>query len=133
MTLDEYITPFSHLYDILYLRGERMNIYFFFIWRLARLNDYDFLHIWEKRYLNRMKSIITGLFILYLVLTIGVGVLFGEVNFLSGLLAMFLVGMVLGYYMVLHFIKFLAIENDRYFRIKMGQSTDSINYDNVVG
>ena len=109
-----------------------MNIYFLFMWRLARLDDYKFLEIWENRYLKQMKSIITGLFIFYVVVSIGVGVWFGEVNFLTGLLAMFLVGTILGYFMVVHFIQFLAIENDRYFRIKMGQQTNSINYDNVV-
>ena len=133
MSLDKYVTGISHLYDILYVRGDRMNIYFLFMWRLARLDDYKFVDIWESRYLKRMKSIITGLFIFYLALCIGVGVLAGEVNFLTGLLAMGLVGMLLGYYMVIHFIKFLAIENDRYFRIKMGQQTNTINYDNIVG
>lgn len=109
-----------------------MNIYFFFMWRLKRLDDYKFLEIWENRYLKHMRSIITGLFIFYLVVSIGAGMVFGEVNFLTGFLAMTFVGVVLGYYLVVHFIQFLAIENDRYFRIKMGQSSNSINYDNVV-
>jgi hypothetical protein len=110
-----------------------MNIYFLFIWRLKRLDDYKFLEIWEQRYLNHMRQIISGLIILYLVLTIGTGIVFGEVNFITGLMAMIFVGMVLGYYMVVHFIGFIAVENERYFRIKMGQQNSSINYDNVVG
>lgn len=115
------------------MRGDIMNIYFFFIWRLKQLDDYKFINIWENRYLKHMKQIISGLIIFYLVMTIGAGIAFGEVNFLTGLFAMVLVGMVLGYYMLIHFIQFLAIENERYMRIKMGQSNNTINYDNVVG
>ena len=109
-----------------------MNIYFLLIWRLKRLDDYKFLEVWENRYLRNMKRIISALFLFYVIVTIGVGMVFGEVNFLTGLLALLLVGMVLGYYMVVHFIKFLAIQNERYFRIKMGGPSNSINYDNVV-
>ena len=109
-----------------------MNIYFFFIWRLKNLDDYKFLQVWENRYLKNMRRIISGLIILYLVLTIGTGIAFGEINFITGFMAMILVGVVLGYYMVVHFIQFLAIENERYFRIKMGGQSNSINYDNVV-
>ena len=110
-----------------------MNIYFLFMWRLKRLDDYKFLEVWENRYLKNIKRIISGLIIIYMVLTIGTGILLGEVNFITGLMAMILVGMVLGYYMVVHFIGFLAVENERYFRVKMGQQTNTINYDNVVG
>lgn len=109
-----------------------MNIYFLFIWRLKRLDDYKFLTIWENRYLNHMRQIISGLIIFYLIVTVGVGMLFGEINFITGLMALLFVGMVLGYYMFIHFIKFLAIQNERYFRIKMGGTNNSINYDNVV-
>jgi uncharacterized membrane protein len=110
-----------------------MNIYFLFMWRLQRLEDYKFLEIWENRYLRHMKQILSGLIILYLILTIGTGIALGEVNFVTGLMGMILVGMVLGYYMVVHFIGFIAVENERYFRIKMGQQENTINYDNVVG
>ena len=42
---------------------------------------------------------------------------------------MMLVGAVLGYFMVIHFIKLLAIQNERYFKIKTGQQNSNINYD----
>ena len=110
-----------------------MNIYFFFSLYLNKLNDHKFVTIWETRFLNNLKNIIGILFIVYLSLTFMSGFWYNSVaGFFGALLFMVLVGAVLGYFMVIHFIKFLAIQNDRYFKIKTGQQNSNINYDNVV-
>jgi hypothetical protein len=110
-----------------------MNIYFLFQKYLDKKSDYDFTEIWEKRFLKGMRTIIMVLLVTYIILVFGSGILIDHyIGFLSAILTMGMIGIILAYYMVVHFIKFLAINNERYFRIKMGQHSNTINYDNVV-
>lgn len=109
-----------------------MSLYFLLNWRLDRLDDFDFMKVWENRYLKHMRWIILVLFILYVGITIGIGTLFGEVNFLFGLLMMGLTGLVLGYFMIVDFLKFLAKHNGRYFQVKMTGQSNTVDYVDVI-
>jgi hypothetical protein len=79
-----------------------------------------------------MRTIITVLFLLYLFIILLVGQLFSSAGFLTGLMAVIVTGIVLGYYMLVHALKFFAIENTRYFEIKTRYNGNGIDYDNVV-
>ena len=110
-----------------------MNLFFVIQKYLDRLEDYKFTHVWEKRFMNKLSNIVLGLFFLYLFIVIGIGyVISVQLGFLFALLMMGSIALVLGYYLVVHFITFLAKNNERYLRVMMNQNENTINYDNVV-
>ena len=110
-----------------------MNIYFLLQYYLDKQTDHKFVSFWEKRFIGKLGTVFTVLGIIYLVIVFGLSAVVNSYGgFLLAILLMFSIGAVLGYYMVVHFIKFLAKNNERYFTIKTGFNNNTINYDNVV-
>lgn len=111
-----------------------MNLYYFLQLYLNRLDDYKFKSVWEKHFMNRLGRFISIIGLLFLVIVFALGAITSNaIGFLSALLVMIMAFMIIGYYLVIGGIKFLAINNERYMRIIMGGNiNETINYDNVV-
>jgi len=110
-----------------------MNVYILLQLYLNRLDDYKFTNVWEKRFMGNLFNVIAIIFVIFVLLIIGVGVLFNSIGgFLLALLMMGIFFFVLGYFLFAHFMLFLAKNNQRYLAIKMNQDSNTINYDNVV-
>lgn len=111
-----------------------MNIYFILQKHLDRMKDHKFKQVWVDKWMNKIPNIISILFVVYIVVVIGLGILINSAaGFFSALLGMVTFGFILGYLMVIHFIQFLAKNNERYMNIMMGQNNqEAFSYDNVV-
>lgn len=110
-----------------------MNLYYFVQKYLDRKDDYNFGIAWEQKFMGRISKIISIIFIIYVMIVIGFGILInGNGGFLLALLSMGTMGILLGYFLFVQFIRFLAINNERYMRIKMNQQENTFNYDNVI-
>lgn len=102
---------------------------------LGNIEDYKFEKIWENQFLKHKR---TYLFITFFYFVLAVGVIsnilmFGNDNFVLGLLTMFLVGTIYGGYFLRSFLRFIGTQNARYFTLKTGGFTDTFSKDNVVG
>ena len=111
-----------------------MNLFYFVQKYLNRLEDYKFVQVWENKIMNNMRRFVSTIFIIYIVIVVGIGALVNiDLGFFWALLIMMFFGAWLGYLTFIQFIRFLAINNERNMRIKMGTGGSGINYDNVVG
>lgn len=102
---------------------------------LNRLSDYDFVTKWETKIVPRSRFYFMGSLVYFV---IGVGVisqllLWGNDSVFFSILVFLFVTMIYGFYFIRQGIKFLAINNQRFLRIKTGQQTNGFNKDNVVG
>lgn len=111
-----------------------MNLFYLLQKQMDRMDDYKFSQVWERRYLKNLMNVIGILGIIFVVIVFAIGFLANYLaGFLIAVLVMGSVGLILGYYMVVHFIVFLAKNNERYMKIMTNQNNSSnINYDNVV-
>ena len=104
---------------------------------LDKQNDIKFVSWWERYVISSLRRFLFSLFVLYIGVMVLVGYLVGLVFgfFLTWLLVV-LLGIYIGYDLVIETLKFLANNNQRYFMIKAGGSTtinnDGFSKDNVV-
>jgi hypothetical protein len=102
---------------------------------LAKKDDYQFEQIWEKKVLLKQRYYWFGA-LLYFFIVVGLFselLLIGNTNFLIGFLVTGLILVLYGIYFLRAILQFIAIQNQRYLRIKMGLMEDTFSKDNVVG
>jgi len=111
-----------------------MGIYLLFQRYLDKQTDQRFVFLWEKYVTNSLRRFLLVMFIMYVGVMVLLGYLVSIVFgfFLTWLLIVVL-GLYIGYDLIVETIKFLANNNQRYLLIKMSQKDSGINYENVVG
>ena len=111
-----------------------MNLFYFVQKYLNKLDDYKFVSTWEQKFMNNMRRFVSIIFTIYVIIVVGIGALVNiDLGFFWSLLIMMFFGAWLGYLTFIQFLRFLAINNERFMRLKMGGTESGINYDNVVG
>lgn len=102
---------------------------------LTKLNDNGFLDKWENHFIKYSRRYFLGAMFYFVIIVSALftPVISGLGSVFGGLLMMFLIVIVYGYYFLKWVIRFIAVNNNRYLSIKMGSTTDTFSKDNVVG
>jgi hypothetical protein len=102
---------------------------------LNKLTDTDFLNKWENHFITYAKRYFLGaMFYFVLVVSALFAPIITEMNSIfGGLLMMFFITTVYGYYFLKWLVRFIGVNNSRFLSLKMGNPTDTFNKDNVVG
>lgn len=111
-----------------------MLILYLFQKYLDKKDEYKFLNIWETKILNHTRRWFLALSIYY---TVAISLItylitFGEVFILFVIIIFVFVAMIYGYYFLKALLKFIAINNQRYFEIKMNGPQADFSKDNVI-
>ncbi len=102
---------------------------------LNRLDDYKFTNRWEHKILPKQRLYWLGAVIYYF---IAIGVinellLWGNDSLFFAIIVIMFVAVIYGGYFIRSILRFIALNNQRYFQIKTGFQQSSFSKDNVVG
>ena len=102
---------------------------------LSKLDDYKFERFWEMKLLPYKRYYFIGAMI-YFFVALGIIneiLLFGNESLFFAIIIIVLSALLYGVYFIQRLLRFIALNNQRYFQIKAGFQRDSFNKDNVVG
>jgi|LGOV01.1.fsa_nt_gb hypothetical protein len=101
---------------------------------LNKIDDYNFITIWETKIMIHTRRYFTFLFINYIVgvTIISQILLLGDTTVFLSIIVVLFVGLIYGVYLVRSILKFVAINSQRLVNIKSGVSTETFKKDNVV-
>lgn len=110
-----------------------MGLYYFMKLYLDKQSDQRFLHLWEKYVINNLSRFLLVIFTIYVAVMVLLGYIISVVfGFFLTWFLLIIIGLYLGYDLIVETIKFLANNNQRYLLIKTNNNSNGINYDNVV-
>ncbi len=111
-----------------------MLIIYLFQKYLDKKDEYKFLKIWESKILNHSRRwlFVIGIYYTVVISLITYLITFGEVFILFVIIIFVFVAMIYGYYYLRALLRFIAMNNQRYFEIKMNGPQSDFSKDNVI-
>ena len=110
-----------------------MSFFYFLDKYLDKLTDINFQVKWRKYFHDNLSRSISTLFFLWILIIIGVGVVFIKaVGLFFGLILMLFFSGYFAYILIFQFLRFLAKHNTRYVQSQIFNESNTINYEDVV-
>lgn len=102
---------------------------------LNKLTDNVFLDKWEHHFIKYARRYFLGALFYFVIVVSSLfsPIIVGVDSVFGGLLLMFFITMVYGYYFLKWMIRFIGVNNSRFLSLRAGGSTETFNKDNVVG